>query len=131
MASIAEWSHETVLGGELVSARQARDFVRLHLAAHHLSHLVQDVSLVVSELATNAVIHAQTPFRVTLSSLNGSVLLAVQDGSAAVPVRSGADGVGVSGRGLVIVEGLSDKWGTRTDGDGHKVVWASFPERSR
>lgn len=131
MASIAEWSHETVLAAELVSARRARDFVRLHLAAHHLSHLVEDVSLVVSELATNAVTHAQTPFCVTLSSVSGSVLLAVQDGSAAVPVRSGSDVVDVSGRGLVIVEGLSDKWGTSADGDGHKLVWASFPERIR
>ena len=130
MASIADWSHETVLAAEPVSAALARDFVCLHLVAHHLVHLVEDVCLVVSELATNAVAHAQTPFGVTLSSANGSVLLAIQDGSAAAPVRSASDVMDVSGRGLMFVEVLSHKWGTTTDGHGLKSVWASFPKRT-
>ena len=118
MASIADWSHETVLGPEPMSSALARDFVCLHLVAHHLAHLVEDMRLVVSELAANAVAHAQTPFSVTLSSANGLVLLAIQDGSAAAPVRSASDVMDVSGRGLMIVEVLSHKWGTSTDGHG-------------
>lgn len=129
MVSTAEWSHETVLAAEPVSAALARDFVRLHLVAHHLSHLVEDVRLVVSELATNAVTHAQTSFGVTLSSANGSVLLAVQDGSTSAPVRVAPELMDMSGRGVMIVELLSQDWGTSTDGQGFKSVWASFSER--
>lgn len=127
MVPMADWSHETVLAAEPTSAALARDFVCVHLVAHHLLHLVEDVRLVVSELATNAVAHAQTPFAVTLSSANGSVLLAVQDESTSAPVRSAPDVMDMSGRGLVIVELLSQRWGTSTDGHGSKSVWASFP----
>lgn len=75
MVSIADWSHETVLAADPMSVARARDFVCTHLVVHDLLHLVEDVRLVVSELATNAVAHAQTPFAVTLSSANGSVSL--------------------------------------------------------
>jgi len=129
MVSIADWSHETVLVAEPVSPGLARDFVGQHLDAHHLMHLVEDVCLVVSELATNAVAHAQTPFIVTLSSANGLVLLAIQDDSAAVPVRSAVNLTEMGGRGLLIVERLSQEWGTSTDVGGFKSVWASFSER--
>ena len=122
-----DWSHETALAAEPRSAALARDFVRLHLVAHHLLHLVEDVRLVASELATNAVAHAHTPFVVTLSGANGCVLLAIQDGSPSVPVRSAPDLMGKSGRGLMIVESLAKEWGNSTDGRGFKSVWASFP----
>ena len=127
MVPVVGWSHETVLAGEPMSAALARDFVCLHLVAHHLSHLVEDVRLVASELATNAVTHAQTSFRVTLSSSNGSVLLAIQDASTAVPVMSAPSAIDMRGRGLMIVDLLSQEWGTSTDGHGFKSVWASFP----
>ena len=35
--------------------------------------------------------------------------------------------MGMSGRGLMIVGLLSHEWGTSTDGQGSKSVWASFP----
>jgi anti-sigma regulatory factor (Ser/Thr protein kinase) len=126
MVPIADWSHETVLAAEPRSAALAREFVSLHLGAHHQRELVEDVRLVASELATNALTHAQTPFGMTLSSVNGSVLLAIRDGSSSVPVRSAPDVMGMSGRGLMIVELLSQGWGTSTDGHGFKSVWASF-----
>ena len=45
-----------------------------------LSHLVGDLQLVVSELATNAMVHAATSFEVTLTGSLESVLLEVLDG---------------------------------------------------
>ena len=125
------WFHETLLAAEPRSAALARDFVDLHLDQHELPHLVEVVRLVVSELATNAVAHAQTPFVVTLSRSNGSVLLVIQDGSISVPVRSAPDFMDVSGRGMTIVESLCQEWGIRTDGLGYKAVWASFPSDGR
>jgi anti-sigma regulatory factor (Ser/Thr protein kinase) len=126
MALTADWSHKTALAAEPRSPALARDFVCRHLMAHHLSHLVEDVRLVVSELATNVVAHAQTPFVVTLSSTRGTVLLAIQDGSTSAVLPRTPDVMDMSGRGMMIVELLSQQWGTRIDEGGFKSVWASF-----
>ncbi|HWL99145.1 MAG TPA: ATP-binding protein [Nocardioidaceae bacterium] len=121
------WSHETVLDAEAISASRARDFVSFHLVEHHLRYLIDDVRLVVSELATNAVVHGRTPFIVTLQEDDDQVvLLTMQDGSASVPVRSAANGLDTSGRGLAIVEHVSRDWGVTPGPDGTKSVWAAF-----
>jgi anti-sigma regulatory factor (Ser/Thr protein kinase) len=120
------WSHETVLAAEPLSASRARDFIYEHLVAHGLLHLVEDVRLVTSELTTNAMVHARTPFVVTLSEMDGSVRLTIRDGSPTVPARVTPQVMDMSGRGLMLVEMLSEEWGARTDGDGSKSVWASF-----
>ena len=52
------WPHRTDLPGEPASVRQVRDFVCSRLLEHHLPYLVDDMRLVVSELATNATRHA-------------------------------------------------------------------------
>jgi len=131
MNQIPDWSHETVLSTEPVSASKARDFICHHLVAHDLYYLVEDIRLVTSELATNAVLHARTPFVVTLSETNGIVLLAIQDGSTALPVRTTSQVMDMGGRGLMLVELLSHEWGASTDGSGSKSVWASFATRTK
>jgi anti-sigma regulatory factor (Ser/Thr protein kinase) len=123
-----DWSHQVVLEAEPVSPSIARDFVSEHLAAHQLPELVEDMRLVVSELATNAVAHAQTAFLVTLSMADERVRVAIQDGSTATPVRLTPDPMALGGRGLMIVEVLSQEWGTTTDAAGLKSVWASFSD---
>jgi anti-sigma regulatory factor (Ser/Thr protein kinase) len=125
------WSHETVLVAEPVSVSRARDFVCEHLVAHGLLYLVEDVRLVASELATNAMVHARTPFVVTLSEVDGGVRLTIRDGSPTVPVRTSPNLTDMNGRGLMLVELLSEEWGARTEGDGSKSVWASFATRAR
>ena len=45
------WTHETGLAPVTTSASEARAFVEAHLVEHGLSYLVEDVRLVVSELA--------------------------------------------------------------------------------
>ena len=102
-----------------------------YLVAHDLQYLVEDVRLVASELATNAVQHARTPFVVTLSEMDGVVRLAIRDGSPVPPVRSYQQVIDLGGRGLVLVERLSHEWGARTDVSGSKSVWASFVTRTR
>lgn len=121
------WSHETTLEATAASASQASAFVSGHLVHHRLVHLVDPVRLVASELATNALVHAQTPFSVTLSALGETVLLTVRDGSGALPLRRSAHVMDVGGRGLAIVNIVSLEWGTiQKDGAGCKAVWASF-----
>ena len=131
MGRIPDWLHQTVLVAEPMSASRARDFVCLHLAEHNLLNLVEDIRLVASELATNAMVHAGTPFTVTLSASDGTVLLAVRDESATVPAKAVPQAMDLRGRGLVLVELLSREWGADTAGDGSKSVWASFTIRNR
>jgi anti-sigma regulatory factor (Ser/Thr protein kinase) len=125
------WSHRSDLPDDPESAGLARDFVRVHLARHGFPGLVEDLSLVTSELATNAILHAQTTFSVTLQGNNESVMLIVRDGSAVTPIALVAQPInmGLGGRGLAIVAALSDRWGTTPISDGGKSVWASFGKR--
>ena len=129
MSDDSAWSYELELAAELISASIAREFVGRNLGAHDLSYLVDDVRLVVGELAANALVHARTPLVVSLMGDAMSVLLTVRDGSPAFPVRATGNDLATSGRGLAIVEALSHDWGV-TRGPGHeKAVWASFATR--
>jgi anti-sigma regulatory factor (Ser/Thr protein kinase) len=130
MGGTPDWSHQVLLAANPLSAGMARDFVCQHLAAHHEVGLVDDVRLVVSELATNAVAHARTPFVVTVSMTGALVLVVIEDASSSVPVRGLPDPTDMTGRGLMIVELLSRDWGMHTDAVGSKSVWASFASRS-
>jgi anti-sigma regulatory factor (Ser/Thr protein kinase) len=124
------WSHQMRLPAEVESVPRARHFVCSLLIDHRFSNLVEDVALVVSELATNAVRHANTPFTVALEQVGRSVLLTVSDGSPALPVRRAKDLFGAGGRGLTIVDLVSRDWGvTRRPGEG-KSVWVSFALRA-
>ena len=57
---------------------RGRAFVSKHLVDHRLTFLVDTVRLVVSELATNALVHGQTAFVVTLSREDDTVRVTVQ-----------------------------------------------------
>jgi anti-sigma regulatory factor (Ser/Thr protein kinase) len=122
----SDWSHEATFASTPISASKSRHFVCGHLLEHRLPHLVDDVRLVVSELATNAVVHARTAFVVTLAVVDGTLLLTVRDGSLCLPARGPRPAMGTSGRGLEIVDSVSLDWGINEDTAGTKAVWASF-----
>jgi two-component sensor histidine kinase len=128
MGVAALWVHEITLAPQLESVATARRFVREALVGHHLSALVDDVTLVASELTTNAVKHAGTPFTVTLTASGDAVVLTVHDGSAARPVRQDAGSEDDAGRGVVIVDVVSRDWGVVVEGR-TKTVWAEFDIR--
>lgn len=88
---------------------------------------IDDVVLVASELVANAVRHA-TPVSarkidVTWDFEESDVLIRVGDGSWAEPRRLRTSAMDPSGRGLTIVEALSDAWGVERTPRG-KRVWA-------
>jgi anti-sigma regulatory factor (Ser/Thr protein kinase) len=87
--------------------------------------VARDATLVVSELATNAVRHSREPIEVISLLTRDRLVVAVHDPSPAHPVLAGADHWNESGRGLVIVEAVSETWGVRVQDDG-KTVWSSF-----
>jgi anti-sigma regulatory factor (Ser/Thr protein kinase) len=133
MERVTLWSHETVLTADAGSAARARNFVVRQLVEHRLLYLVDDVRLVASELATNAVMHAQSDFTVILEGRETSVLLTVRDGSPSAPAPSPdvPQGMPIGGRGLLIVDMMSQDWGVAGQGGAGKSVWASFQMRSR
>ncbi len=75
----------TALPAEPRSATAARAFVDERLTAWGLSELRDDALLAVTELVTNAVLHARTPLLVCVSSEHGQVEIAVFDGNISLP----------------------------------------------
>lgn len=88
--------------------------------------LVDDVSSLVSELVTNAVLHARTQMLLTVEPAGAGLRVAVADGSATMPRFAGADLRAISGRGLLIIDRLSSRWGVDRLPDGGKVVWVEI-----
>jgi anti-sigma regulatory factor (Ser/Thr protein kinase) len=120
------WSIDSASGVVPTSAADARCFVCRHLREEGLGHLADDIQLVVSELVTNALVHADTPFRLTLEVLEGSIVVSVCDGSSVRPFMVAAPALDTGGRGMRIVDLLSLEWGVTTAQHGGKSVWASF-----
>ncbi len=84
-----------------------------------------DLGLIVSELATNACVHAGSAFTVSLHRQGSGVLVEVGDQNPA-PAIAQPPSTGVSGRGLQIVAALAADWGVATRDPG-KAVWAVLP----
>ena len=82
----------------------------------------ETVELLVSEVATNALVHGAGDVRVDVRTQGGSVRIEVSDDSPAVPVPRDAGLDGESGRGMALVAALSDDWGTEPRAGG-KTVW--------
>lgn len=109
---------------ESVSA--ARRFVATSLRAWQLDQLLDVVVLLTSELVTNAVIHANSPVRVSMTRDGEEVVLAVADTSQ-IPVRVRQhDTVATTGRGMRLVAALSLRWGVVENTPG-KEVWCALP----
>jgi hypothetical protein len=75
------WTHQQSLVAEPLSVVQARWIVGRCLFDHDLPSMVQDMQLVASELATNAIQHALSPFTVVLQGFDDFVFLAVRCGT--------------------------------------------------
>lgn len=109
------------------SSRDARQVVARVLERLGLEELITSVSLVVSELATNAVLHARTAFSVRLRITGGVARIEVEDAAGGRPVMRHFSNQATSGRGLRLVDGLSRAWGvTAGRGGAGKVVWAEI-----
>jgi KaiC/GvpD/RAD55 family RecA-like ATPase len=107
------------------ASKAVRRFVIDTLTSWHRDDLVDNASLVVSELASNAVVHASSPFRVSLQQCGSVVRLAVHDASEAPPNRRHDSTDVPGGWGMGIVSALSRRWGCERVADG-KIVWAEL-----
>lgn len=112
------------LARNLKSVRRARDETRRTLTTWGLSPLADDCSVVVSELVTNAVVHAASRCVLRLSNQPRSVRVSVIDFGPGTPEPLAPSEARVGGRGLQIVNALSTAWGVDGLIDGSKIVWA-------
>src|ERR1022692_3193456 len=109
----------------------ARRCTRHTLAAWKLAHISADAELLVSELVTNAVtatlsMRAAAPVALYLALDDRRLTLLVWDACPALPAQRRRDDDAAGGRGLEIVQALSDRWGTCAIPSRGKVVWARF-----
>jgi hypothetical protein len=125
------WSFEATLVAEPVSAPRARAFVCRNLVEHGLAYLVDPVRLVVSELATNAIVHSLGCFSVTISCTDRRVTVTVRHVPTQPRVPFQGRRTDLSGRSLKIVELISSDWGVVSDDPGSQTVWAAFDQRRR
>lgn len=105
------------------SARLARRFVTETLSSWLGPRQHEVAELLTGELVTNAVLHAHTDVAVTVSLARTVVRIEVEDGSDRPPVPVDADDYAGSGRGLRLVDDLSDGWGVEPVAGGGKTVW--------
>jgi len=80
------------------------------------------VALLVSEVATNALVHGVGQVRVRVLPTAAGVRVEVHDGSSVLPTKRDATPLDEGGRGVALVEALSSSWGSQADDDG-KTVW--------
>lgn len=102
----------------------ARRFAMDTVGQWGLEH--EDVVLVTSELAANAVVHAGTPFTVALILDGHRITIEVADQDPRLPEFAPDSVLAQGGRGLLIVDRLARAWGARPGPVVGKVVWAEF-----
>jgi len=102
----------------------ARRFLQEAAADWDLSpDLTEVAQLVVSELVSNAVEHAGTSSTVALELSEDTLRISVRDGSTTRPVPRPLDMVSFRGRGLPLIDRVSEHWGIADHAEG-KTVWA-------
>jgi PAS domain S-box-containing protein len=107
----------------LISAREARRFVRGVLEEGGRTEWVDAAELAVSEVVTNVVLHAHTAFTLTVRLTGDHVRVEVRDENPALPQQRSYDDEATTGRGMALVETVTDAHGVQALGGEGKVVW--------
>jgi anti-sigma regulatory factor (Ser/Thr protein kinase) len=111
---------------EPASASRARFLAREQLEPSLSRDTVEIVALLVTELVTNAILHARTPMQLNIESTPDRIRICVEDASNEQPAVRRYDSDAVTGRGLALVEQLASSWGVDNTPSG-KVVWCEVP----
>lgn len=128
-AHVRAASYRHIFPGLAISVPTARLFVG-HLLTGLPVELVTRATLLVSELATNAVQHGSGPFQVVVNIGADLVRVEVTDNGEGEPVLMDPPPSVAHGRGLRIVSAFAQEWGVehRSPGPG-KSVWFEIPSR--
>ncbi len=126
-----------LVGADELAARRARQLIAdfLVLCGPGLAiepRVVDDVLLAVSELVTNAVVHAREAPTVTIRlQPDRYFLVEVADRDDRPPMVVPGEASRVGGHGLRIVDAIASSWGVRSRPGGGKSVWAVFDTVTR
>jgi anti-sigma regulatory factor (Ser/Thr protein kinase) len=128
--SLADSVRTTALPAEPASASAARRFVGAALDQIGLTDLCDDAMLCTAELATNAILHSRDRFTVAVRRTSAGVRIDVIDSRPdrlplVVPDSLDPMDTGTTGRGLLMIAALADRWGYFTTGVG-KTVWVEL-----
>jgi anti-sigma regulatory factor (Ser/Thr protein kinase) len=105
----------------------ARRFVRSRLVEGATD--VDTATLLVSEVVTNAILHARTTVTVTVEVAGDVVRITVRDGSPVQPRIHSFSATSATGRGLRLLDRLAKRWGVDADPlTGGKTVWFEVGE---
>jgi CheY-like chemotaxis protein len=109
------------LPAESIAARTARGVVRDALQSVD-RELVESIELLVTELVTNAVLHASSAPRLDVRVSRAAIRVEVFDNDATLPATRLRDGALAGGWGLHLVDRIASRWGSEPQ-PGGKVVW--------
>jgi anti-sigma regulatory factor (Ser/Thr protein kinase) len=107
----------------------ARAQVHGAVCAWDLEAVAEVCVLLTSELVTNAVRHGGAGVEVRYGVVGGALRVEVYDDGAGLPQVRRADSDDEGGRGLMLLEGLSERWGVRRARGGGKSVWFEVAAR--
>ncbi len=105
--------------------RAVRAWIRTLLRDERLAPLEHTACLLVTELVTNAVLHARTPVMVALEFRGNGLRMSVADSSPHGPSVRTYDTDATTGRGMHLVEVLAERWGLERR-PGGKAVWCEI-----
>ncbi len=111
------------------SARAARQLMTHELASTEVDR-PELLELFVSELVTNAIIHAGTTFRVAAEIGAEVVRISISDQNPEMPMVKSPRPGSVDGRGLKMVSELAQAWGVDASARG-KTVWFELARKRR
>jgi PAS domain S-box-containing protein len=119
---------QQVVPGDPDALAETRHMIRAAVRAWGTAERADEIELAADELITNALMHTEGCATVTLRVLLGPqrlLRIEVEDTSSALPHRRDPGPVGMTGRGLMLVDLLADSWGVEARGGG-KCVWCEF-----
>lgn len=109
----------------LADVPRARHYVSAQLRTVGGEDLRDVAELATTELVTNALLHGRRPVEVRIVHEAELAHIEVFDASPVLPVLGQSGGEEMTGRGLALLDALSDRWGVRPV-PGGKVVWCDL-----
>jgi anti-sigma regulatory factor (Ser/Thr protein kinase) len=128
LAALAAWEsdetiHEFDIPSDVYAPGTGRNLVRS--VAEDFPR-IDDLLLALSELTANALNHGGGPRRIAAAVSRAAIAIEITDAEPeALPTVLPLGGIGVSGRGMAIVNAISDHWGVTTH-SATKTVWCEF-----
>ena len=114
------------VSGDAAEIATARRFVANHGKAWGYQRVLDDALIVVSELVTNAIVHARSACDLRVKDADHILRIEVIDGGHGSPELQQPSEQAEHGRGLLLVSAICEAWGVDTLEDGRKMVWAEL-----